>query len=112
MFVFFLLIHFVRFYGRIARGPDCHEEDILQAIRDNANGLAGDIFLFQYFAQFDLCFSLDLEGPSQRLFIDIVIIGILLTLTKTSAKAKLLCEESRNLNTFSYSNLHQLITCS
>lgn len=30
-----------RFYGRIAIEPNKHEEDVLQAIRDNVDGLQG-----------------------------------------------------------------------
>jgi len=30
-----------RFYGRIARGPDEHEEATLQAIQENGSGLKG-----------------------------------------------------------------------
>ena len=44
----FMLTHFVRFYGRIAQGPDCHEQDILQAIKDNVDGLAGKIWILTY----------------------------------------------------------------
>ena len=44
----FMLTHFVRFYGRIAQGPNCHEQDILQAIKDNVDGLAGKIWILTY----------------------------------------------------------------
>lgn len=33
---------YFRFYGRIAKGPDCHEKDILTAIEENKGGLAGE----------------------------------------------------------------------
>lgn len=33
------ILRYFRFYGRIAKGPDCHEADILQAIKENVDGL-------------------------------------------------------------------------
>ncbi|KAK7488682.1 hypothetical protein BaRGS_00020135 [Batillaria attramentaria] len=33
------ILRYFRFYGRIASGPDCHEADVLQAIRENVDGL-------------------------------------------------------------------------
>lgn len=35
------LLYISRFYGRIAKSPSDHEESTLQAIKDNAEGLAG-----------------------------------------------------------------------
>lgn len=35
------ILRYFRFYGRIAKGPDCHEKDILTAIEENKGGLAG-----------------------------------------------------------------------
>ncbi|XP_041353635.1 CCA tRNA nucleotidyltransferase 1, mitochondrial-like [Gigantopelta aegis] len=35
------ILRYFRFYGRIAKGPKCHEEETLAAIKKNASGLAG-----------------------------------------------------------------------
>ncbi|GFO07355.1 tRNA nucleotidyltransferase (cca-adding enzyme) [Plakobranchus ocellatus] len=34
------ILRYFRFYGRLAKGPDFHEEATLEAIKSNANGLA------------------------------------------------------------------------
>lgn len=34
------LVYLLRFYGRIAETPDCHDTDTLDAIRENVDGLS------------------------------------------------------------------------
>ena len=48
-----------RFYGRICDLPNSHEESTLKAIRENADGLAGNLFSISelYVREFEKTFN-------------------------------------------------------